>query len=102
MTAYNAQHGANLGIKLRVWGGFTAPDWAKNIDGPALTITGKATVDPTVYNPQTIGRFWTADYVDAWNGLQNAARQPLRQQSPDPRHFPDGRRRRPPTNPSCR
>ena len=71
VTAYNAQHGTNLGIKLRVWGGYQAPEWAKNIDGPAVTITGKATVDPYIYNARTIGRFWTADYVDAWSGLQN-------------------------------
>ena len=51
MTDYNAHHGANLGVKLRVWGGFTAPDWAKNIDGPAITITGKSIVDPTRLQP---------------------------------------------------
>ena len=34
VNAYNAANGTNVGIKLRVWGGFTAPDWAKNIDGP--------------------------------------------------------------------
>ena len=39
VNAYNAANGTNLGIKLRVWGGYTAPDWAKNIDGPAITIT---------------------------------------------------------------
>jgi hypothetical protein len=73
VAGYNAQHpGANLGVKLRVWGGFTAPDWAKNIDGPAFTITGESVVDPNVVAPQTIGRWWTADYVDAWNSLQNA------------------------------
>ena len=33
VNAYNAANGTNLGIKLRVWGGYTAPDWAKNIDG---------------------------------------------------------------------
>ena len=72
VAQYNAQHGASLGVKLRVWGGFTAPDWVKNIDGPALTIIGESIVDPTVVAPQTIGRWWTADYVDAWNSLQNA------------------------------
>ena len=71
VTAYNAQHGTDLGIKLRVWGGYQAPEWAKNIDGPPITITGQATVDPYIYNARTIGRFWTADYVDAWSSLQN-------------------------------
>jgi T5SS/PEP-CTERM-associated repeat protein len=72
VEAYNAANGTDYGLKLRVWGGFTAPDWAKNIDGPAITVTGQQTVDPTVFTPQTIGRFWTADYIDAWTGLQNA------------------------------
>ena len=69
VNAYNAANGTNLGIKLRVWGGYTAPDWAKNIDGPPITVTGEAEVDPAVYTPQTIGRFWTADYIAAWTSL---------------------------------
>jgi T5SS/PEP-CTERM-associated repeat protein len=72
VNAYNAANGTNLGLKLRVWGGFTAPDWAKNIDGPPITIDGESNVDPTVFTPQTIGRVWTADYIDAWTSLQNA------------------------------
>jgi T5SS/PEP-CTERM-associated repeat protein len=71
VEAYNAQHGTDLGIKLRVWGGYTAPEWAKDIDGPPITITGESSVDPSVYTDQTIGRFWTADYVDAWTSVQN-------------------------------
>ena len=72
VNALNASNGTDIGIKLRVWGGYTAPEWAKNIDGPPITITGEAEVDPAVYTPQTIGRFWTADYIDAWTNLQNA------------------------------
>src|SRR5262249_34933755 len=65
-SAIRQAESANVGIKLRVWGGFTAPDWAKNIDGPPIFI-------PTSGSDlaQTIGRFWTADYIDAWNNLQN-------------------------------
>jgi hypothetical protein len=37
VQAYNATNGTDLGIKLRVWGGFTAPAWAQNIDGPPTT-----------------------------------------------------------------
>ena len=70
VNAYNAANGTNLGIKLRVWGGYTAPDWAKNIDGPPVTITGQSLVVRQVYADQTIGRFWTADYVDAWSSFQ--------------------------------
>ena len=72
VNALNASNGTNIGIKLRVWGGYTAPEWAKNIDGPPITVTGENEVDPGVFTPQTIGRFWTADYVDAWTSLQNA------------------------------
>ncbi|HYX02745.1 MAG TPA: hypothetical protein VE963_11695, partial [Reyranella sp.] len=67
-----ATSGANIGVKLRVWGGFTAPEWVKTIDGPAMTITGKSIVDPNVVGPQTIGRWWTADYVAQWTSLQTA------------------------------
>jgi len=70
INAYNAANGTNVGIKLRVWGGYVAPDWAKNIDGPPITITGQHTVDQN-FTPQTIGRFWTADYIAAWTSLQN-------------------------------
>ena len=72
VTAYNTANGTDLGIKLRVWGGFTAPNWAKNIDGQPITVSGRNSVDPGNYNDQTIGRYWTADYVDAWTSLQNA------------------------------
>src|SRR6266436_6280618 len=70
INAYNVANGTNVGIKLRVWGGYVAPDWAKNIDGPPITITGQHTVDQN-FTPQTIGRFWTADYIAAWTSLQN-------------------------------
>ncbi|HYR66306.1 MAG TPA: hypothetical protein VEP47_09255, partial [Reyranella sp.] len=71
VNAFNAQHGTNLGIKLRVWGGFTAPEWAKNIDGAPITIRGENSVDPGLYLNQTIGRVWTGDYTNAWTSLQN-------------------------------
>ena len=72
LQAFNTSHGTDVGIKLRVWGGFTAPDWAKIIDGPAITITGQNSVDPNVYDAQTMGRVWTADYIDAWTNLQSS------------------------------
>ena len=72
VAAYNTQHaGANLGLKLRVWGGFTAPDWAKNLGGPPITITGESVVYPQQTGPQTIGRWWTGDFINAWTSLQN-------------------------------
>jgi hypothetical protein len=70
VSAYNTSNGTDIGIKLRVWGGVVAPDWAKNIDGPPIVISGQATIDPTNYTPRTIGHVWTADYNEAWTELQ--------------------------------
>src|SRR5258708_29605015 len=39
VNAYNAANGTNLGIKLRVLVRYTSPVWAKNIDGPPITVT---------------------------------------------------------------
>lgn len=52
-----------LAVKLRIWGGFEAPDWAKSIGGPPIN---------TVHNnkTRTIGRFWSAAYRKAWADLQ--------------------------------
>ncbi|GEP58585.1 beta strand repeat-containing protein [Reyranella soli] len=71
VTQFNSTYNSDIGIKLRVWGGYTAPNWAKKIGGAPITITGESGVDPNVYSPQTIGRFWTADYVNAWQNLQS-------------------------------
>lgn len=71
VTQFNSTYGSDIGIKLRVWGGFTAPAWVQQINGAPITITGQSGVDPSVYSPQTIGRFWTADYVNAWQNLQS-------------------------------
>jgi len=52
-----------LGVKLRIWGGFEAPDWAKQLGGaPIETVhNGKA---------RTVGRFWSPAYRQAWAQLQ--------------------------------
>ncbi|MCB8882577.1 Hint domain-containing protein [Acidisoma cellulosilytica] len=70
LDVYNAAEGTDVGIKLRVWGGYTAPDWAKTIDGPPITVTGTGTIDPDQDVTETLGRFWTADYNDAWASFQ--------------------------------
>src|SRR4029453_14487196 len=71
VNQFNSTYNTDIGIKLRVWGGFTAPNWAKEIGGAPVTITGQNGVDPGSYASQTIGRFWTADYVNAWLNLQS-------------------------------
>jgi hypothetical protein len=71
LNKFNSDNNTDVGIKLRVWGGYTAPDWAKNIDGPAITVTGPGTVDPNKDQTETIGRFWSADYINAWTSFQS-------------------------------
>ena len=72
VNSYNATWGTDLGIKLRVWGGYQAPEWAIVMNGPPVTVTGVGTVDDNQYGTQAIGRFWTADYNLAWANLQAA------------------------------
>ncbi|HMK00851.1 MAG TPA: hypothetical protein VK552_16160, partial [Reyranella sp.] len=52
-----------LAVKLRVWGGFEAPDWAKALGGPPIE---------TIFNekPRSVGRFWSPAYRQAWAQLQ--------------------------------
>jgi hypothetical protein len=64
VRAYNERNPDKpLGVKLRVWGGFQAPDWAKQLGGIAIE---------TVYNdkPRVLGRFWSPAYRQAWTRLQ--------------------------------
>jgi T5SS/PEP-CTERM-associated repeat protein len=75
VSAYNTSNGTDLGIKLRVWGAVVAPDWVKNLDGPPIAVSGKATIDPSNYGSRTFARVWTADYNDAWQELQTALAQ---------------------------
>jgi hypothetical protein len=52
-----------LGVKLRVWGGFVAPDWAKSLGGGApIQVVHK--------KPRTVGRFWGPPYRKHWAHLQ--------------------------------
>jgi hypothetical protein len=73
VRAYNANNPtAPIGVKLRVYAGDTAPDWAKAIDGGPVTIyrnqAGCSTY-PTPC-PITVGKYWTAEFIAAWRSLQ--------------------------------
>jgi hypothetical protein len=76
VRAYNAANpSAPLTVKLRVYHGSNAPDWAKAIDGGPVTIQrnpqGCPAPDGGVGNcPMTVGKFWTSDYISAWRALQ--------------------------------
>ena len=64
VRAYNSDHpGKPLAVRLRVWGGFMAPEWAKAIGGPPIA---------TSFNEKTrlMGRFWSPEYRAAWRSLQ--------------------------------
>jgi hypothetical protein len=52
VNQFNSTYHTDLGIKLRVWGGFTAPTWVKEIGGAPIAVTGQNSVDPGSYAPQ--------------------------------------------------
>lgn len=69
VRAYNKKNPQKpLAVKLRVWGGFEAPDWAKQLGGPPIE---------TIFNekPRTVGRFWSPAYRQAWARLQQQLAQ---------------------------
>jgi hypothetical protein len=67
VEAYNSAHPRDaLRVKLRIWGGFSAPQWAKTMAGPAVIFD-----TPTVHG-QTTGEWWKQAYEVAWSGFQHA------------------------------
>ena len=69
VVTYNDAHPATpLGVKLRVFGGFTAPEWAKSIAGTPVTDP----IRPHGQSGATLGRWWTAQYRQAWSQFQHA------------------------------
>jgi len=64
VRAYNERNPHKpLGVKLRVWGGFEAPDWAKHLGGAPIE---------TIFNgkQRIVGHFWSPAYRQAWARLQ--------------------------------
>ena len=69
VRAYNQRNPQKpLGVKLRVWGGFEAPEWAKRIGGPPIRAKHNGT-------PRTVGRFWSPAYRRAWAHFQQLLAQ---------------------------
>lgn len=65
IRSYNAQHpNLPLAVRLRVWGGPNAPEWAKTMGGPPVQVLHRNM-------PITIGRFWSMPYRQAWQQLQS-------------------------------
>jgi len=51
-----------LAVKLRIWGGFVAPEWAMALSGPPIHVEHR--------KPRMIGRFWSPPYRHAWARFQ--------------------------------
>lgn len=63
---WNATHSSTpVGVKLRIFAGNTAPDWAKALGGPSVTVA-------TTGVSKTYGAWWTAPYRQAWSSFQHA------------------------------
>jgi hypothetical protein len=63
VRAYNRRNPEKpLAVKLRIWAGYVAPDWAKEIGGPIINVVHK--------KPRTLGRFWSPAYRHAWARFQ--------------------------------
>ncbi|HEY7921566.1 MAG TPA: hypothetical protein VII62_00205, partial [Vicinamibacteria bacterium] len=64
VRAYNAEHPDRpLAVRLRVWGGFMAPEWAMRLGGPPIAALHKN-------KTRHLGRFWSPEYRQAWRRLQ--------------------------------
>jgi hypothetical protein len=90
VALYNATAANPIGVRLRVWQGINAPQWAKNIDGPIDICDNNGPVTPAPQTPtphpdetptpcpatqtatdvRTVGGFWTAPYQAAWANVQ--------------------------------
>ena len=74
VRAYNAANpSAALGVKLRVYHGISAPDWAKTIGGGPVTIQRNpqgCNSDAAGACSLVVGKFWTTDYIAAWRAFQ--------------------------------
>jgi len=82
IAAYNAKSGRSLGVRLRVWAGIDAPQWAKSIGGAPIQICDQNAVpaSPVRAAPaptscpsvaiRTVGRFWSDPYELAWRKFE--------------------------------
>jgi hypothetical protein len=69
VSAYNTQHpDAPLAVRLRVFAAYAAPEWAKTLDGPPITVPANLPSN----TGGTLGQWWKPDYRSAWAGLQQA------------------------------
>jgi hypothetical protein len=65
VRAINATYHVNLGVKVRVLAGTSAPDWIKNLGGRPILL-----LNPQNAAEGTIGRFWTDAFGAAYDQLE--------------------------------
>lgn len=65
VRAINATYHVNLGVKVRVLAGTSAPDWVKNLGGRPILL-----LNPQNAAEGTIGRFWTGAFGAAYDQLE--------------------------------
>lgn len=76
IRSYNARHEKKLSVKLRVWGGYMAPLWAKRLNVGIIPIqdlpihVSHTNVDQRVIK-STLGMFWTKEYREKFAKLQD-------------------------------
>lgn len=69
IRVYNSHHPQKpLAVKLRVWNGFMAPNWAKNIGGAPIDVIEHLGAKNEKH--RTLGRFWSPAYRAAYAKLQ--------------------------------
>ena len=65
VRAYNAEYPKTpLAVKLRVWGGFVAPQWAIELGGGPIKVVHEE-------KERVIGHVWGPPYRKAWRNLQD-------------------------------
>ncbi|MGA7988543.1 MAG: hypothetical protein WCB51_09120 [Candidatus Dormiibacterota bacterium] len=65
VRALNATYHIDLGLKIRVLTGTSAPAWAKNLGGPPIPL-----LNPQNGAEGTIGRFWTDAFGTAYDQFE--------------------------------
>jgi len=66
VQGWNSQHPSTpLGVKLRIFAGYSAPAWVVAQSGPPVTLLTKGGV-------KVVGQWWTTPFRQAWNAFQHA------------------------------
>jgi hypothetical protein len=64
-TLHQIDPSGRMGLKVRLFAGIYAPDWAKSLGGAPLVVA-----DPVTGASGTVGRFWNDDFGAAYADLQ--------------------------------